>query len=155
MCTLCSGGSNTGFACEDTSGSQELLASELVTGLNTSNKQSLTLTQAAAQITRDNMKWNDSTDANYIGSAGTVTWAFAATPDSGYTQLNTAMMAFVDKAILAIEFGRADRFPSGRQRHIRIAGILGFGADIDSGTAQLWRWMGELELHGRAVRPGA
>jgi VCBS repeat-containing protein len=103
MCALCGGGANIGFACEDSTGSQELLASELVTGLNTSNKTSYTLTQAAAQLTRDNMKWNDSTAANYLGTPGTVTWAYATTPDNGYAQVNPAMMAFVDKAIAAIE----------------------------------------------------
>lgn len=99
MCLACINGTRTDFICEE---AQELLASEIaVLGAGT-GKPTFGYDQAAGQITRGNTKWNDG-GTNYLGTAGQVTWAFAATPDSGYTRLSPTMMAFVDKAILAIE----------------------------------------------------
>ncbi len=99
MCLACISGTKTGFSCEET---QELLASEIAVLGAATGKTSYSYDQAAGQITRDNTKWNDG-GTNYLGTAGQVTWAFSATPDSGYARLSPTMMAFVDKAILAIE----------------------------------------------------
>lgn len=70
MCVVC--GAGIGFSCEE-SGTQELLASEIATLGNDTGKPSYNYTQAAAQLTRDNMKWNDSVAGNYLGTPGTVT----------------------------------------------------------------------------------
>ncbi|MEM7068906.1 MAG: M10 family metallopeptidase C-terminal domain-containing protein, partial [Pseudomonadota bacterium] len=81
----------------------EILPSEIEVLHNSQNKPDFDIDQAASQIGRSNVKWNDGAGGNELGTSGRVTYAFSAVPDSGNAQVTTQMMGVTLKAIAAIE----------------------------------------------------
>ena len=74
---------------------------DLVVPFNSGNKADFDYDAAAVQLTRDLRKFGDgiyNNGGNELGTSSSISWAFDATPDSGFSQVTTAQMLFIIRA---------------------------------------------------------
>ncbi|MEM7289977.1 MAG: M10 family metallopeptidase C-terminal domain-containing protein, partial [Pseudomonadota bacterium] len=107
----------------------DVTVAEIEAAENSLNKPDFSLDQAAAQITRSNIKWNDSSGGNELGTPGSVTYSYSANPDTDNAQANAAMIAMTERAIQAIadvaniDFTRVGSGTSGSSAYSDVADI--------------------------------
>lgn len=108
MCIVCSVSSTYNMNCTEENPVVDMivvetLASDLEASGNSSGKADFDYDEAAAQITRSNIKWDSAEAGNELGTAATVTYSYSSSTASGNEQVSEAIMAFSEQAIKSIQ----------------------------------------------------
>ena len=104
MCIVCSASSTYNMNCTEENPVVEIngvyiLPEDLEISGNNTGKADFDSEEAAAQITRSNIKWN----GGEAGTSATVTYSYSANTASGNEQVSEAIMAFSEQAIKSIQ----------------------------------------------------